>query len=141
MIDLHAMRTTLGTNLARAGVAPQIAHCIMRHGDYRTTLQHYTVLGLTDTAKAIAELPAIGTPDAASAAATGTDDADPQQYAQQCQRETVRSNAAPRGDTAPAATVPRCVNSRSDAGLRGPARSHAPKRANGLEPSTFSLEG
>jgi hypothetical protein len=46
VVDLHAMRTTLGTNLARAGVAPQIAQRIMRHGDYRTTLKHYTVLGL-----------------------------------------------------------------------------------------------
>ena len=57
VIDLHAMRTTLGTNLARAGVAPQIAQRIMRHDDYRTTLKHYTVLGLTDTSKAIAGLP------------------------------------------------------------------------------------
>src|SRR5690606_22450619 len=37
VIDLHALRTTLGTKLARAGVAPQIAQRIMRHGDYRTT--------------------------------------------------------------------------------------------------------
>jgi hypothetical protein len=42
VIDLHAMRTTLGTNLARAGVAPQVAREIMRHADYRTTLKHYT---------------------------------------------------------------------------------------------------
>ncbi len=77
VIDLHAMRTTLGTNLARAGVAPQIAQRIMRHGDYRTTLRHYTVLGLTDTAKAVAELPAIEPRQ--PEAATGTCDADPQQ--------------------------------------------------------------
>ncbi|MBP6473572.1 MAG: tyrosine-type recombinase/integrase, partial [Chloroflexi bacterium] len=48
-IDLHALRTTLGTQLARAGVTPQVAQRIMRHSDYRTTLKHYTVLGLTDT--------------------------------------------------------------------------------------------
>ena len=59
VIDLHAMRTTLGTNLARSRVAPQIAQRIMRHADYRTTLKHYTVLGLTDTAKAIEQLPTI----------------------------------------------------------------------------------
>ena len=59
VIDLHAMRTTLGTNLARAGVFPQIAQKIMRHSDYKTTLKHYTVLGLTDTAKAIGRLPTI----------------------------------------------------------------------------------
>ena len=40
VVDLHAMRTTLGTNLARAGVAPQLAQRIMRHSDYKTTLKH-----------------------------------------------------------------------------------------------------
>ncbi|MFG0284267.1 MAG: tyrosine-type recombinase/integrase [Phycisphaerales bacterium JB039] len=56
VIDLHALRTTLGTKLARAGVAPQIAQRIMRHGDYRTTMKHYTVLELTDMAAALAGL-------------------------------------------------------------------------------------
>jgi len=72
VVDLHAMRTTLGTNLAKAGVAPQLAQRIMRHGDYRTTLKHYTVLGLVDTAKAINTLPSIETPQADALAATGT---------------------------------------------------------------------
>ena len=87
--DLHAMRTTLGTNLARAGVAPQIAQRIMRHADYRTTLKHYTVLGLTDTAKAISQLPSIQGPQ--RTLATGTDEGptDPQQIPQQLQHETV----------------------------------------------------
>ncbi len=31
------LRTTLGTQLARAGVAPQITQRIMRHADFRTT--------------------------------------------------------------------------------------------------------
>jgi len=97
VIDLHAMRTTLGTNLARAGVAPQIAQRIMRHSDYKTTLKHYTVLGLTDTAKAIGELIRIGRPEGESAKATGTDDPTPigerQQYAQQRGRETVQTGA------------------------------------------------
>ena len=53
MINLHALRTTLGPNLARAGVAPQLAQKIVRHADYRTTLKHYTVLGLVDTTRAI----------------------------------------------------------------------------------------
>jgi len=79
IVDLHAMRTTLGTRLARAGVAPQLAQRIMRHSDYRTTQRHYTVLGLADTAKAVQALPAI--PDAPEAgygrlARTGTDDRD-----------------------------------------------------------------
>lgn len=71
MVDLHALRTTLGTQLARAGVAPQIAQRIMRHSDYATTLKHYTVLGLVDTAKAIAALPSIHT-QVEALAMTGT---------------------------------------------------------------------
>ena len=77
------MRTTLGTNLARAGVAPQLAQRIIRHADYRTTHKHYTVLGLTDTAKAIEQLPAIGLPSASAAKATGTMDGRSEQYHQQ----------------------------------------------------------
>jgi len=72
-VDLHALRTTLGTSLARAGVAPQLAQRIMRHGDYRTTLKHYTVLGLVDTAKAISAVPAIQDRQAVAQAETGTD--------------------------------------------------------------------
>ncbi len=34
------LRTTLGTQLARAGVAPQITQRIMRHADFRTTNRH-----------------------------------------------------------------------------------------------------
>lgn len=73
--DFHALRTTLGTNLARAGVAPQHAQKIMRHADYRTTLAHYTVLGLTDTRGAISKLGRIAR--CHQAAATGTEDAKP----------------------------------------------------------------
>ena len=58
-IDLHAMRTTLGTRLALNGVVPQVAQKIMRHSDYRTTLKHYTVLGIEATSNAIAMIPGI----------------------------------------------------------------------------------
>lgn len=56
--DLHALRTTLGTNLARAGVPVQIAARAMRHADPRTTQKHYTALGLVDVADALSTLPA-----------------------------------------------------------------------------------
>jgi integrase len=72
VIDLHAMRTTLGTNLARAGVAPQIAQRVMRHADYRTTLKHYTVLSLTDTSAAIDRLASIANRVDQGLQATGT---------------------------------------------------------------------
>lgn len=72
VVDLHAMRTTLGTNLALEGVAPQMAQRLMRHSDYKTTLAHYTVLGLADTAKAINTLPAVSL-KADEMVATGTE--------------------------------------------------------------------
>ncbi len=102
VIDLHAMRTTLGTNLARYGATQQSAQSIMRHADYRTTLKHYTVLGLTDTAQAIDQLPDIGPPATDAAQATGTDDSrvliERQQYRQQRKRESAQSGATPRGE-------------------------------------------
>ena len=69
--DLHALRATLGTMLARQGVTPQVAQRLLRHSDYRTTLSHYTVLTLADSARAIEsiELPRVN-----EAKATGTTD-------------------------------------------------------------------
>ncbi|MBL8800348.1 MAG: tyrosine-type recombinase/integrase [Planctomycetes bacterium] len=58
--DLHGLRATLGTRLARAGVAPQVAQRLMRHADYRTTLHHYTMLSLADTVAAMKSLPGGG---------------------------------------------------------------------------------
>lgn len=62
--DLHSLRVTLGTMLARQGVTPQVAQRVMRHSRYSTTLRFYTQLGLVDTAAAVASLPA---PDVAQA--------------------------------------------------------------------------
>ena len=42
-VDFHSLRTTFGTNLAKAGVSPQMAQRAMRHSDMRTTLNHYTL--------------------------------------------------------------------------------------------------
>jgi len=105
VIDLHALRTMLGTQLARAGVTPQVAQRIMRHSDYQTTLKHYTVLGLTDTSAAMYRLPSIARERQAEAA-TGTTDARPinlkavptdtQQRCQQLGRETRKNSAAQR---------------------------------------------
>ncbi len=95
VVDLHAMRTTLGTILAREGVAPQVAQRIMRHKDFRTTLKSYTALGIEDQRGALAKLPAIASAVPAALAATGTTDA-AQGGPQKCQhqgRETVRNGA------------------------------------------------
>ena len=94
-MDLHALRTTLGTRLARQGVTPQVGQRLMRHADYRTTLKHYTVLGLVDTAQAINALPPIGNADASEAEqATGTAGHDPQQIPQQSGHDSVRNRAS-----------------------------------------------
>lgn len=53
VIDFHALRGTLGTRLAAAGVAPQVAKGVMRHSDYRTTVKHYHHLTLHDQRKAL----------------------------------------------------------------------------------------
>ena len=145
VIDLHALRTTLGTQLARAGVTPQVAQRIMRHGDYRTTLKHYTVLGLTDTAAAMDRLPGIA-PERQADAATGTTDTAPdtctnrpQLFCQQLERGTGRNRAASRGE----ATIERDRHGnekpRQSPGFLRDSAEFSAKRAKGLEPSTFSL--
>ena len=68
--DLHSLRSTLGTWLARAGVAPQVARRMMRHADYSTTLKHYTTLHLDDTRRAVDQLPTLTGSEKVSA--TGT---------------------------------------------------------------------
>ncbi|XHC25108.1 site-specific integrase [Phycisphaerales bacterium ac7] len=60
--DLHALRTTLATRLARAGVAPQVARQIMRHSDIRTTTKAYTALLIQDGAAGLKTLPRIEEP-------------------------------------------------------------------------------
>ena len=59
----------------------------------RTTLKHYTVLGLSDTAAVIELLPGITTAEAVAAKATGTDALPLAGNPQQLGRETVRNDA------------------------------------------------
>lgn len=141
-IDLHALRTTLGTQLARAGVTPQVARQIMRHTDYRTTLKHYTALALVDTAKAVGALPSI---HAATSIATGTDAGatavsarKPDSNAPAIARFSV-PNAAARTRANGATTPARKVF--HDAPLCRKVPTETEKRARGFEPLTFSLEG
>ncbi|MCA9274596.1 MAG: site-specific integrase [Phycisphaerales bacterium] len=138
VIDLHALRTTLGTQLARAGVAPQIAQKIMRHGDYRTTLKHYTVLGLSDTSKAVGEIPSIKSPGSESQQATGTAEERPHSP-QQLGRETQQLGAKPCAECSTAESQSAQHKTRSSAALSGSERALAKKRVIGIEPTTFSL--
>jgi hypothetical protein len=147
VIDLHALRTTLGTQLARAGVTPQVAQRIMRHSDYRTTLKHYTVLGLTDTAAALDRLPGIMTQPSALEATGTTDTAPetgpthPQLFCQQLEREKGKNREPWREEpTTPRRRGPNKKPQHSPGFLQDSAE-FSPKRAKGLEPSTYSLEG
>lgn len=149
VVDLHALRTTLGTKLARAGVAPALAKQIMRHSDYRTTLKYYTDLDATDANAAIARtfVPSAetGQKDAATAVpATATTAVQTAvDAAATIQPSATRCDLVRLEDLAPStpnrknrsvkpsdSTVP-CDSILLDAG----------QRAKGVEPSTFSLEG
>src|SRR5207253_1208900 len=83
-IDMHALKTTLGTRLARAGVAPQVAKMVLQHSDMRTTLNHYTDLRLSDATIAVLSLPFIDVTATATALPVPlVDPADLQQNRQQ----------------------------------------------------------
>jgi len=58
-VDLHSLRHTFGTLLARSGVHPRTAMELMRHSDIRLTTKIYQHLDLADTAGAINKLPVI----------------------------------------------------------------------------------
>ncbi len=137
VIDLHAMRTTLGTNLAKAGVIPQLAQKIMRHADYRTTLNHYTVLGFEDIARAMAGLPRITAAEA--------DDVEAPVAAQGVPSESVSVPERHHGRTEPnpdrADRRRAQVESETRVGTRRHRRPsrEGQKRVKGFEPSTFSL--
>jgi len=68
VVDFHALRTTFGTNLARGGVALQLAQRLMRHSDPKLTSSVYTVLSRDDERAAIAVLPEVGPQNATSPA-------------------------------------------------------------------------
>ncbi len=58
-VAIHCLRHTFATLLARSGVSPSVAQKLMRHSDIRLTMNIYTHLDLSDTAGAVAALPAV----------------------------------------------------------------------------------
>ena len=56
-LDVHALRTTFGTMLSRAGVAPRTAQAAKRHSKIDQTMNVYTDPTLLDVSGAIASLP------------------------------------------------------------------------------------
>lgn len=57
VVDVHALRTTFGTMLSKAGVPPRTAQAAMRHSDISLTMQIYTDPRLLDVENAMSALP------------------------------------------------------------------------------------
>ena len=76
-IDVHALRGTFGTHLARAGVDAVTLKTLMRHKRIETTLRYYVDEGLLEVDRAVGTLPALLAEPAGTEVtrATGTDDA------------------------------------------------------------------
>ena len=58
-VDVHAMRATFASHLARAGVSPVTLKTLMRHAKIETTLKHYADPALLDVAGAVELLPSM----------------------------------------------------------------------------------
>lgn len=67
-VDFHALRHTFITNLALAGVMPNIAKELARHSTITLTMDYYTHTRLGDNASAIAKLPNLDLGKAAASA-------------------------------------------------------------------------
>ena len=59
-IDVHALRTTLGTMFSTTGTAPRTAQAAMRHSDIRLTMGTYTDPRLLAVREAVERLPSFG---------------------------------------------------------------------------------
>lgn len=60
VVDIHALRHTFGTHLARAGVSPRVAMAAMRHSALELTMNVYIDPVLLDVAGAVESLPDFG---------------------------------------------------------------------------------
>jgi hypothetical protein len=58
-LDVHALRTTFGTWMSQAGVAPRVAQAAMRHSKLDLTMNVYTDPKMLDVARAVDALPAL----------------------------------------------------------------------------------
>jgi integrase len=57
VVDIHALRHTIGTHLSAVGVHPRVAMAAMRHSRIELTMNLYTDPALLDVAGAINALP------------------------------------------------------------------------------------
>ncbi len=142
-LDIHALRHTFGTHLSKGGVAPRTAQAAMRHSVLELTMNTYTDPRLLDVAGALDVLPDLPLDDSGTAErqrATGT-------YG----RKLVPGLVPNAGNHCPPGAIADDSSSgHTSAGLAvtsgadtssGQSSDSDLKRAKGLEPSTFSLEG
>ena len=83
VVDIHALRTTFGTHLSKAGVSLRTAQAAMRHSKPELTANIYTDPKLLDVAGAVESLPMLSLdtkPQPERQMATGTADAAPLTY-------------------------------------------------------------
>jgi integrase len=71
-VDIHALRRTAGTRLARHSVPLATVSAIMGHSDVRLTARYYVDLRIADTKKAVEGVPEVGAAPPTIAAAPGT---------------------------------------------------------------------
>lgn len=144
-VDVHSFRHTTATYLAKAGVVPRTAQSIMRHSDIRLTLGTYTDPALLDMAGALDALPAMNRGDESDQMkATGTDGGASESLGaplggkmRPVVQSVAKSCAQRGGAKGPALKAQPVVNTQVSNALQ----RDSTQRANGLEPSTFSLEG
>lgn len=125
-LDVHALRTTFGTMLSQAGVAPRTAQAAMRHSRIDLTMNVYTDPKLLDVSGAVDALPTLTATESARRvlSATGTDDAPPPTGSPWTSEP--RSGPAPAvrtvAPTVAPATVKACQNLASNGGNNATAR-------------------
>ncbi len=84
VVDVHALRVTLGSHLCAAGVPLRIAQAALRHSKPELTANIYTDPKLLDVAGAINSLPALALPTGEAVTRTAGADAE----RQTCRRAT-----------------------------------------------------
>ena len=134
--------------LAASGVHPKIAQTLMRHSDIRLTLGTYTDPKLLDVAGALTALPTLTrSPAPQRMRATGTHGkADPALGGQLGGKKRSAGHRGATSCTNTAHAAPdtqAALNAQRPIGARVSSEVHndSQQRANGLEPSSFSLEG
>ncbi len=144
-VDVHSLRHTTATYLAKAGVAPRTAQAIMRHSDIRLTFGVYTDPKALHPAAALEALPSFSPkPTRERVRATGTYNQAGGALGAQLGGKT--RPATQSGARACAVTGSGTVGSPSSqpsvsSALSNATQRDSTKRATRLELVTFSLEG